>query len=102
VLLSRERVAVLAIHRTGVAEDAAEGIGEEVGQQLMLFERVRLAVEVLRPVRSADGSTAFVATRTLIRSASSSALGPSLAAPSLPVADRPALSWSRTSVSSDK
>ena len=42
VFLAGERVAVLVVDRPRVAEDAAKDVGEEVGEKLLLLERIGL------------------------------------------------------------
>ena len=52
VFLARDRVGPLAVGWACVGQDAAKEIGQEVGQQLLLFEAVCPACgEQLRPVR---------------------------------------------------
>ncbi len=51
VFLARNGVARAAVRRAGVAEQFAKEVGEEVGQDLLLLERVRLArAEQVGPV----------------------------------------------------
>ena len=42
VFLAGEGVAVFVVNRPGVAEDSAEDVGQEVGKEFLLFERVGL------------------------------------------------------------
>ena len=40
MLLTGDRVALVAVSRTGVAQQVAEDVGKEIGEHLLLFERV--------------------------------------------------------------